>query len=159
LFSTFVFISSVYSISDSESLVVESAHPYFTAHELEGFEHIKNYVPAGSYIYSDYYASRYFYFPKVPGVSEQKNPSFYQSYRVNNVSNFPQYKGYIVIRTREFLRSGLYFSEGGVNEESANYFYRGTSENELEMNNSLKKISKIYSNPEEDIFIGGSGVN
>lgn len=159
LFSTFIFISSVYSISDSESLVVESAHPYFTDQELRGFEHVKSYVPAGSYIYSDYYASRYFYFPTVPGASEQNDSSFYRSYRVDNVSNFPQYKGYIVIRSREFLRSGLYFSEGGVNAESANYFFRGTSENELEMNNNLNKISKIYSNPVEGIFIGGAGFN
>lgn len=159
LFSTFVFISSVYSISDSESLIVESAHPYFTAQELRGFEHVKSHVPAGSYIYSDYYASRYFYFPKVPGAPEQENPSFYRSYRVDNVSDFSHYRGYIVIRTREFLRAGLYFSEGGINAESANYFYRGTSENKLELNNNLKKISKIYSSPVEDIFIGSSGVN
>jgi hypothetical protein len=159
LFSTFVFISSVYSIADSESLVVESAHPYFTSQELRGFEHVKSYVPAGSYIYSDYYTSRYFYFPMVPEASEGKNLSFYRSYRVDNVNRFSQYRGYIVIRTREFLRSGLYFSEGGINAESANYLYRGTSENQLEMNNNLKKISKIYSSPVQDVFIGGYGIN
>lgn len=159
LFSTFIFISSVYSISDSESLVVESAHPYFTAQELRGFEHIKSYVPAGSYIYSDYYASRYFYFPMVPGISDEKNLSFYRSYRIDNVNNFSRYSGYIVVRTREFLRAGLYLSEGGIKAESANYFYRGTSENELEMNSNLKKINKIYSSPVEEIFIGGSEVH
>jgi hypothetical protein len=159
LFSTFVFVSSVYSISDSESLIVESAHPYFTAPELRGFEHIKCYVPAGSYIYSDYYASRYFYFPRIPGASEENNLSFFRSYRIADVNNFAQYSGYIVIRTREFLRAGLYLSEGGNGVESANYFYRGTSENELEMNRNLNKINKIYSSPAEDIFIGGSRVH
>lgn len=159
LFSTFVFISSVYSISDSESLVVESAHPYFTAQELKGFEHVKDYIPAGSHIYSDYYTARYFEFPGSTGASENKDLLIYRSYRVDNVSNFDQYKGYIVIRTSEFLRAGLYFSKGGTNAESANYFYKGTTENKLEMENNLKKISKIYSSPVESIFIGGYGVN
>jgi len=158
LLSVFVFVSSVYSISDSDSIVADSAHPYFTSQELSGFQHVKNYVPADSYLYSDYYTSRYFYFPRAPGVSEQKDLHYYMSYRIDDVSKLPEYKGYIVIRTKEFLRAGLYLSEGGNTVESANYFYTSSPENKLEMEGSLKKISKIYSSPVQEIFIGGGGI-
>lgn len=158
LLSTFVFVSAVYSISDSDSIVADSAHPYFTDQELSGFQHVKDYVPADSYLYSDYYTSRYFYFPRAPGVSEQKDLHYYMSYRIDDVSKLPGYKGYIIIRTKEFLRAGLYLSEGGNTVESANYFYTSSPENKLEMETSLKKISKIYSSPVQEIFISGGGI-
>jgi hypothetical protein len=159
LFSTFVFVSAVFSISDSEALAVGSPHQYFDSQELRGFEHVKNHIPADSYIYSDYYASRYFYFPITPGAMNEKNLSFFRSYGINDVNNFSQSRGYILIRTKELLRTGLYFSEGERGVESSTYFYKGTPENVVRLDNSLNNVDKIYSSPAEDVFISSSRVN
>ena len=43
LFSTFVLVSSIYSIGDSDFLGQGARHEYFTSEELSGFEHIFKY--------------------------------------------------------------------------------------------------------------------
>ena len=117
LFSTFVLVSSIYSIGDSDFLGQGARHEYFTSEELSGFEHIFKYVPIDSSIYTDYYSSRFFYLPLIPATSAEMNISSYDNYRIGDVNKLSQYRGYIVLRTKEFLRSGLYFgseeNEGG----------------------------------------------
>ncbi len=84
----------------------------------------------------------------------------YQNYRIGNVSNITQYKGYTVLRNREFLRSGLYFgSEESTLKETPNYFYQGSPENKLELESKLANLNEIYSNPATDIFIPRKGLN
>jgi len=88
------------------------------------------------------------------------NISSYDNYRIGDVNKLPEYKGYIVLRTREFLRSGLYFgSEESTLKDTANYFYQGLPKNELELENNLKGLDKIYSNPSTDIYIPHQGLN
>jgi len=163
LFSIFVLVSSIYSISDSGCLGQEAKHEYFTSEELSGFNHIFKYVPVNSStksVYTDYYASRFFYVPLIPSKSMELNISSYDNYRIGDVNKLPEYKGYIVLRTREFLRSGLYFgSEESTLKDTANYFYQGLPKNELELENNLKGLDKIYSNPSTDIYIPHQGLN
>jgi len=132
LFSTFVLVSSVFSIGDSDFLGQGARHEYFTSEELSGFEHIFKYVPIDSSIYTDYYSSRFFYLPLIPATSAEMNISSYDNYRIGDVNKLSQYRGYIVLRTKEFLRSGLYFgSEESTLRDTANYFYQGLPENQL----------------------------
>ncbi|HOW15081.1 hypothetical protein [Methanosarcina sp.] len=153
LFSTFVFISSVFSISDSNMLGQSAEHEYFNGHELSGFEHVYKYIPEGSAVYSDYYTTRYFYLPSVPEKSLGMDFSIYDNYRIDNVSELSSYRGYVVFRTREFLRSGLYFgSDESGTKETSNYFYRSTPENRDDLEANITKANKIYSNPAMGIF-------
>jgi hypothetical protein len=153
LFSTFVLISSIFSISDSDMLGQSAEHEYFTAHELSGFEHVYKYIPEGSAVYSDYFTTRFFYLPSVPEKSSGMNFSIYENYRIDNVSELSSYRGYVIFRTKEFLRSGLYFgSDESSTKETSNYFYRSTPENRVELEDNLTKANKIYSNPATDIF-------
>ena len=159
LFSTFVLVSSVFSIGDSDFLGHEAKHEYFTSEELSGFEHVFNYVPANSSIYTDYYSSRFFYLPVIPASSAQLNISSYDNYRIGDVNKLPQYKGYIMLRTKEFLKSGLYFgSEESTLKDTSNYFYQGLPENKLELESNLAVLDKVYSSPSTDIFIPRQGL-
>lgn len=160
LFSIFIFVSSVFSIGDSDFLGNRATHEYFTSEELSGFEHIFSYVPPNSSVYTDYYSSRFFYVPLIPAASAEMNISSYNNYRIGDVNKLPQYKGYVVLRTKEFLRSGLYFgSEESTLRDTSNYFYQGGPENKLEMASNLEVLDKIYSNPSTDIFIPHKGLN
>jgi len=153
LFSTFVLVSSVFSIADSSLLGNEATHQYFTSEELSGFDYVTKYVSTNSSIYTDYYSSRYFYNPLT-------NLSSYDNYRIGDVTTIPQYKGYVVLRTNEFLRSGLYFgSEESTLKDTANYFYQGLPENQLKLESNLAGLDKIYSNPSTDVFIPHQGLN
>lgn len=159
LFSTFVFVSSVFSIGDSDFLGHEAKNEYFTSEELSGFEHVFNYVPANSSIYTDYYSSRFFYLPVIPANSAQLNISSYDNYRIGDVNKLPQYKGYIMLRTKEFLKNGLYFgSEESTLRDTSNYFYQGLPENKLELESNLAVLDKVYSSPSTDIFIPHRGL-
>ncbi|AKB18895.1 MULTISPECIES: hypothetical protein [unclassified Methanosarcina] len=160
MFSTFVFISSVFSISDSNMLGQISKHEYFTANELSGFEHVYKYIPEGSAVYSDYYTTRFFYLPSIPEDSSDMNLSIYDNYRIDNVSELSSYRGYVIFRTQEFLRNGLYFgSDESSTKETSNYFYRNTPENVIELDDNLTKANKIYSNPAADIFAPGPALS
>jgi len=160
LFSGFVFVSSIFSIGDSDFLGQDAKHEYFTSDELSGFEHVFNYVPANSSIYTDYYSSRFFYLPLIPATSAEMNITSYDNYRIGDVNKLPQYRGYVVLRTREFLRSGLYFgSEESTLRDTSNYFYQGLPENKLELEDNLAVLSKIYSSPSIDIFIPKPGLH
>ncbi|MCO5383119.1 MAG: hypothetical protein NHB15_14445 [Methanosarcina barkeri] len=159
LFSTFVFVSSVFSIGDSDFLGHEAKNEYFTSEELSGFEHVFNYVPANSSIYTDYYSSRFFYLPVIPANSAQLNISSYDNYRIGDVNKLPQYNGYIMLRTKEFLKNGLYFgSEESTLRDTSNYFYQGLPENKLELESNLAVLDKVYSSPSTDIFIPHRGL-
>lgn len=159
LFSTFVLVSSVFSIGDSDFLGHEAKHEYFTSEELSGFEHVFNYVPANSSIYTDYYSSRFFYLPVIPASSVKLNISSYENYRIGDVNKLPQYKGYIMLRTKEFLKNGLYFgSEESTLKDTSNYFYQGLPENKLELESNLAVLDKVYSSPSTDIFIPRQGL-
>ena len=161
LFSVFVLVSSIFSIGDSDLLGYDAKHEYFTSDELGSFEHVLNYTPANSAIYTDYYTSRYFFLPLIPPTSAEVNLAPYQNYRIGDVNKIPFYKGYIVLRTREFLRSGLYFgSEESTLRETPNYLYQGVlPENKLELERNLANLSKVYSNPSTDIYIPHKGIN
>lgn len=160
LFSGFVFVSSVFSIGDSDFLGHDARHEYFTSDELNGFEHVFNYVPANSSIYTDYYSSRFFYLPLIPASSAEMNISSYDNYRIGDVNKLSQYKGYVVLRTQEFLRSGLYFgSEESTLKDTSNYFYQGLPENRQELEGNLAVLSKVYSSPSIDIFIPKPGLH
>ena len=160
LFSGFVIVSSIFSIGDSSLLGQDAKHEYFTSDELSSFEYVLNHARANSAIYTDYYTSRFFYLPLIPQTSAQMNLSSYQNYRIGDVNNIPQYRGYTVLRTREFLRSGLYFgSEESTLKDTPNYLYQGSPENELKIESKLENLSKIYSNPATDIFIPRKGFN
>jgi len=160
LLSGFVLVSSVFSVGDPDFLGKDAKHEYFTSDELSGFKHVINYVPVNSSIYTDYYASRFFYLPLIPASSAQMNITSYDNYRIGDVNKLSQYRGYVVLRTKEFLRSGLYFgSEESTLKDTANYFYERNPENELELNENFAALSKIYSSPSIDIFIPNIGVN
>jgi hypothetical protein len=77
------------------------------------------------------------------------------------VNKIQSYRGYIVLRTREFLRSGLYFgSEESTLRETPNYLYQGViPENKLELERNLANLSKVYSNPSTDIYIPHKGIS
>jgi hypothetical protein len=159
LLSGFVIVSSIFSIGDSNLLGKNSNHEYFTSDELSSFEYVLNHAPANTAIYSDYFTSRFFYLP--PILQSSVNTSFapYQNYRIGQVNNIPQYRGYTVLRYREFLRSGLYFGSGeSTLKDTPNYFYEGSPENELQLDSDLANTSKIYSNPATDIFIPRKGL-
>jgi hypothetical protein len=159
LFSTFVLVSSVFSIGDSDILGQNARHEYFTSEELSGFEHVFKYVPISSSIYTDYYSSRFFYLPLIPARSAEMNISSYDNYRIGDVNKLPQYKGYVILRTKEFLRNGLYFgSEESTLRDTANYFYQGLPENQLELESNLAVLDKIYSSSSTDIFIPHQGL-
>lgn len=159
LFSTFVFISTIFSVGDSSALGHDARHEYFTSEELSGFQHVFNYIPRDSSVYTDYYASRFFYLPLIPASYENMNILSYDNYRIGDVNKLPQYRGYVVLRTGEFLRSGLYFgSEESTLRDTANYFYQGVPENVQELESNLAGLGKIYSNPSTDIFIPSRGI-
>lgn len=159
LFATFIFISSIFSVGDSSVLGNNARHEYFTSEELNGFQHVFNYIPRESSVYTDYYASRFFYLPLIPASYENMDIASYANYRIGDVNKLPQYKGYIVLRTGEFFRSGLYFgSEESTLRDTANYFYQAVPENVQELESNLAGLSKIYSNPSTDIFIPSRGI-
>ena len=144
LFSTFVLVSSIYSIGDSDFLGQGARHEYFTSEELSGFEHIFKYVPIDSSIYTDYYSSRFFYLPLIPATSAEMNISSYDNYRIGDVNKLSQYRGYIVLRTKEFLRSGLYFgSEESTLRDTANYFYQGCPKTSLSCKATLQVLVRF----------------
>lgn len=160
MLSIFVFISSVFSISDANMLGQSSKHEYFTENELSSFDYVYKYIPEGSAVYSDYYTTRYFYLPSIPEDTSSMNISIYNNYRIDNVSELSSYRGYVVFRTQEFLRNGLYFgSDESSTKETSNYFYRNTPENIIELEDNLTKANKIYSNPATDIFAPVQALN
>jgi hypothetical protein len=153
-------ISSIYSIGDSSLLGQNAEHQYFTFDELRGFEHIFNYSPVNSSIYTDYYTTRFFYLPLIPHTSAEMNFAPYKDHRIDDVNKIIQYIGYTVIRTREFLRSGLYFGIGeSTRKETPNYFFKGVPQNKLELGRNLATLNKVYTNPSIEIFIPHSGLN
>jgi hypothetical protein len=159
LFSVFVLISSIYGVGDSDFLGHDAKHEYFTSDELSGFEHVLYHAPVNSSIYTDYYTSRFFYLPVLPQTSTDMIISPYRNFRIGDVNRLPQYKGYIVLRTQEFLRTGLYFgSEETTLKETPNYFYQNVPENELKLENNTANLSKVYSNPAMNIFIPRNGI-
>ena len=159
-FSIFVLISSIYSIGDSSLLGQNAEHQYFTFDELRGFEHIFNYSPVNSSIYTDYYTTRFFYLPLIPHTSAEMNFAPYKDNRIGDINKIKQYKGYTVIRTREFLRSGLYFGSGGnTRKETPNYFFKGVPQNKLELGRNLATLNKVYTNPSIEIFVPHSKLN
>jgi hypothetical protein len=159
LFSIFVALTSIYSIGDSDLLGSDAKHEYFTSDELSGFEHVLYHAPVNSSIYTDYYTSRFFYLPVLPQTSTDMIISPYRNFRIGDVNRLPQYKGYIVLRTQEFLRTGLYFgSEETTLKETPNYFYQNVPENELKLENNTANLSKVYSNPAMNIFIPRNGI-
>jgi hypothetical protein len=84
----------------------------------------------------------------------------YKNYRIGDVNNIPQYRGYTVLRNREFLRRGLYFgSEESTLKVTPNYLYTGSPENKLKLESNLANLSKIYSNHATDVFIPQKGLN
>lgn len=160
LFSGFVIVSSIFSIGDSNLLGQDAKHEYFTSDELSSFKYVLNHAPANSSLYTDYYSSRFFYLPLIPQTSAEMDLSPYKNYRIGDVNNIPLYRGYTLVRTREFLRSGLYFgSEESTLKETPNYLFQGSPENKLELENNLANISKVYSSPATDIFIPRRGLN
>ena len=160
LFSVFVLISSIYSIGDSSLLGQNAEHQYFTFDELRGFEHIFNYSPVNSSIYTDYYTTRFFYLPLIPHTSAEMNFAPYNDHRIGDINKIIQYIGYTVIRTREFLRSGLYFGIGeSTRKETPNYFFKGVPQNKLELGRNLATLNKVYTNPSIEIFVPHSGLN
>jgi len=160
MFSIFVFISSIFSISDADILGQSSKHEYFTANELSGFEHVYEYIPEGSTVYSDYYTTRYFYLPSIPEDPSGMNISIYNNYRIDNVSELSTYRGYVVFRTREFFRNGLYFGSDESNTmETSNYLYDNTPENIIDLETNLTQANKIYSNQATDIFAPGPALS
>ena len=87
------------------------------------------------------------------------NISSYDNYRIGDVNKLPQYKGYIMLRTKEFLKNGLYFgSEESTLKDTSNYFYQGLPENKLELESNLAILDKVYSSPSTDIFIPRQGL-
>ncbi len=158
LFSGFVFVSSIFSIGDLNLLGQDAKHEYFTSDELSSFGHVLDYAPANSAIYTDYYTSRFFYLPLQTSAAMSLSP--YKNYRIGDVNNIPQYRGYTVLRNREFLRRGLYFgSEESTLKETPNYLYTGSPENKLKLESNLANLSKIYSNHATDVFIPQKGLN
>jgi hypothetical protein len=163
LFSVFVLVSSIFSISDPDLLGYDAKHEYFTSDELGSFQHVLHYAPANSALYTDYYTSRYFFLPLIPPqpTPAEDNYAPYQNYRIGDVNKIQSYRGYIVLRTREFLRNGLYFgSEESTLRETPNYLYQGViPENKLELERNLANLSKVYSNPSTDIYIPHKGIS
>jgi hypothetical protein len=87
------------------------------------------------------------------------NISSYQNFRIGDINKLPQYKGYTMLRTGEFLRSGLYFgSEESTLRDTSNYFYQSLPENKVELESNLAALSKIYSSSSTDIFIPKRGL-
>jgi len=161
LFSIFVLCASIYSIGDSDLLGQDAKHEYFTSEELNGFEHVLYHAPVNSSIYTDYYSSRFFYLPLMPQTSADTDMliSPYHNFRIGDVSRLSQYNGYIVLRTQEFLRSGLYFgTEESTLKETPNYLYQSMPENVLKLDINTANLSKVYSNTEMNIFIPRNGI-
>lgn len=146
LFSAFVF-TSLNASSESINIMSNSPHQYFTSEELIGFNHFSNYVPSGSMLFSDYYASSYFSYSQKFSGSNKLGIPYYTSNIIKNVEDISLYKGYIILRTKSFSDTGLL-----LGTSSSRYLYTYDDENQLALENNLKSKDKIYSNCAIDIL-------
>lgn len=145
LLSFFVFVSLVYSVSDSNDLWINSRHEYFNDKELNGFNYICSNVPFGSPIYSDYATVRYL--PLKFEDSEKLGVPYYKTKKIKDADSIASYNGYIILREQEFLSKGLYFGLGELEIEGGSiYLYQGTKENKEALYSRLESNSKVYSN-------------
>lgn len=141
----FVFFSLVYSVFDSEDLLVNSRHEYFNEQELNSFNYICKRVPFGADIYSDDSTTRYF--PAKFNGSEALCLPYYNAKEILSVDTLSEAKGYLIIRNQEFLKIGLYFGTEDLNVRGVpKYLYTSTSKNQNELYSKVAKKDKVYSN-------------
>ncbi|WP_445474221.1 hypothetical protein ACT9XH_07480 [Methanococcoides methylutens] len=142
LFSIFSFYAIISNAEDSNYFGSTTNRKYFIEEELIGYDHVSGHVPFGSTLHSDYETSRYFIQRKF-NESDALELPYYSSYMISAYDGIPEYKGYILIREKQFLDTKLAFEEGA---------YFPTSENQIQLYTYLQRNNKIYSNTAVDLY-------
>ena len=106
-----------------------------------------DHVDPGSELHSDYHAHRFFIQQNF-SKSEELGLPFFRSYTISKVDEIPNYKGYVLIRQKQFMDGGIYTGSG-----SSNFLYGPEDGKDVVLLNSLSKDAKIYSNYGVDLYL------
>jgi hypothetical protein len=146
LVAIFAFTSIYYNGPESKPLLSDPVREYFTHDELKGFNYIMEHVNPGSELHSDYHTNRFF-IQQPFNKSQELGLTFFRSYTISRIDNIPTYRGYVIIRQKQFLDGGFYIGEG-----SSNFLFAPESGNDAILFNALSKYDKIYSNAGVDLY-------
>ncbi|TGC08297.1 hypothetical protein [Methanolobus halotolerans] len=140
-------VSSIISTSPEPNYSIDSERRYFDSAEVACFNHILEYVPYGSQLYSDYFTRRYIPFQKFSQTESLGLPYYNNSFRTSlSVRNIQRNSGYIVWRNKAFLESGLRVGDGGMVDIISDIPEWDR------MNSEFEKRNKLYSNSHAEVF-------
>ncbi len=146
LMAIFVLTSVYYNGPESKPILSTPVREYFTADEIQGFNHIMEHVEPGSALYSDYHTHRFFTQENF-SLSEELGLTFFRSYTILNVETIPTYRGYVIVRQKQFLDGGIYTGSG-----SSNFLFGPEDGNDAVLLSALSKDAKIYSNSGVEVY-------
>lgn len=146
LMAIFVLTSVYYNGPESKPILSNPVREYFTADEIQGFNHVMDHVVSGSALYSDYHAHRFFTQQNF-SLSEELGLNFFRSYTILNVDTIPTYRGYVIIRQKQFLDGGIY-----TGSDSSNFLFGPEDGNDAVLLSSLSRYAKIYSNSGVELY-------
>ncbi|MCK8519898.1 hypothetical protein M0C91_13005 [Methanoculleus sp. 7T] len=153
--SILIFLFILYCCGSTEIIKSDTSPDLrysFTSEELDGFDYVSSYVPSGSFIYSDYYTSYYFYSPYFSQSDALKLP-FYQSLIIRNVTDIPSHNGFVIIPSIQFLEHGIKFSKGNdINPEGGIYSYLPSKKTISDLFGNLACKDKIFSSEYVEIY-------
>ncbi|MGB3906831.1 MAG: hypothetical protein WBL02_00175 [Methanomethylovorans sp.] len=147
LMAIFVLTSIYYNGPESKPILTYPVREYFTSDEIQGFNYFMDHVDPGSELHSDYHAHRFFIQQNF-SKSEELGLPFFRSYTISKVDEIPNYKGYVLIRQKQFMDGGIYTGSG-----SSNFLYGPEDGKDAVLLNSLSKDAKIYSNYGVDLYL------
>ncbi|MDW7731261.1 MAG: hypothetical protein SCH66_02400 [Methanolobus sp.] len=141
-------VFSIISTSPEPNYGVDSERRYFDSAELASFNHVLNYVPYGSQLYSDYFTRRYIPFRKFSQSETLGLPFYNGSFRTPlDVNNIDRTDGYIIWRNKAFFESGLRAGDLGmvdIRPDNLSEWNRVSSE--------FEKKNKLYSNSHVEVY-------
>lgn len=149
LIGFFAFSSTTNSLNapDCVDLWQNESTRFFGDTDLVTFDFTEKYVPNGERICSDYFVARYFSPREHFQMADALGLKYYSS-DVIKIDLINSYKGYVIFRKGEYLKSKqLPF---GSFSESKSFWY--SQENYRQLIDSFNALNKIYANRDNNIF-------
>ncbi|MCC7575383.1 MAG: hypothetical protein KK926_00940 [Methanomethylovorans sp.] len=147
LMAIFVLTSVYYNGPESKPILSDPVREYFTSDEIKGFNYLMDHVDPGSELHTDYHAHRFFIQQNF-SESEELGLTFFRSYTISSIDDIPDYRGYVIIRQKQFLDGGIYTGSG-----SSNFLYGPEDGNDAALLSALSSYGKIYSNSGVELYL------
>ncbi len=124
----------------------------FSSEELISLSKIKNLIPYGSSVYSDYYTYNYFSEYEF-SLSKIMGFPYYNSTNIQAISDIPSYNGFIVIPYHQFIDHGLALQKGtDLQSEGGLYPFLPSNETILALDNNLYNSNKLFNSYGIDMY-------